>query len=151
MRSGKDLPPPPWHGSIRYRVWRGEFPLVGAAVATLCPFLLPPIRRHRSVIRNCVSLSSALSRSRGEFLRTSFPLSLSLCRCSPSFSLGFASTSPSYCPSTYVSFPLPLFAVDIAAHLFSLSLYLSCSPSRYIFFLSLSRARFSSRDETMIA
>lgn len=36
----------------------GNFPPVGAAVATLCPFLLPPIRRHRSVIRNCVSLSS---------------------------------------------------------------------------------------------
>lgn len=36
----------------------GEFSPFPAAVATLCPFLLPPIRRHRSVIRNCVSLSS---------------------------------------------------------------------------------------------
>lgn len=36
----------------------GEFPPFRVAVATLCPFLLPPIRRHRSVIRNCVSLSS---------------------------------------------------------------------------------------------
>lgn len=37
----------------------GEFfPFSPATVATLCPFLLPPIRRHRSVIRNCVSLSS---------------------------------------------------------------------------------------------
>lgn len=36
----------------------GEFSPFRVAVATLCPFLLPPIRRHRSVIRNCVSLSS---------------------------------------------------------------------------------------------
>jgi len=36
----------------------GNSSLFLATVATLCPFLLPPIRRHRSVIRNCVSLSS---------------------------------------------------------------------------------------------
>lgn len=49
-------------GTVAFAIARGgEFPLVGAVVATLCPFLLPPIRRHRSVIRNCVSLSSVVA------------------------------------------------------------------------------------------
>lgn len=43
--------------NARCHGWRGTPPF-RVAVTTLCPFLLPPIRRHRSVIRNCVSLSS---------------------------------------------------------------------------------------------
>lgn len=76
------------HGT-RTTGWRGVSPL-SAAVATLCPFLLPPIRRHRSVIRNCVSLSSPYSiRLYGTcersyaFLRISFPSSPSRPPSSP--------------------------------------------------------------------
>lgn len=59
--SGGRSPSSPAVGVMRQR----EIPPpIGATVATLCPFLLPPIRRHRSVIRNYVSLSSPCRESR---------------------------------------------------------------------------------------
>lgn len=111
------LPPLSLPLDTRCHTGGGEFPSpFRAAVATLCPFLLPPIRRHRSVIRNCVSLSSpypiygyirTYERSYA-FLRISFlsspsrfSLGLSLLRSSapplrlsPSLSVCFLSATP---------------------------------------------------------